>query len=195
MHKTTYFWILPIITVFLLSGCEAICKDESKQLELVQAQAAAANARAIADAAAAKDAVLAANKALAARYFKEIVSEGKFEVADELVAPEFVYNDNTAETGPQAVKNLAGMFRTAFPDLKVEVLYQVAEGDLVTTHLMGTGTHQGDFLGLKPTGKTWRASGIHVLKIANGKFVRDWHIVDIAAIMAQLQPPLPAKKK
>lgn len=177
-----------------LVGCETICKDEAKEAALAQAQAQAAQGKAAIDAAAAKDAALAANKALAARYFEEIGNQGKLEVADEIIAADYTYNDSTATTGPQAVKDMIGMYRTAFPDLKLEVLRQVAEGDMVVSHIRGTGTHQGDLMGLKPTGKTISATGIHIVKIANGKVAQEWEIVDQMTMMNQLQPA-PAKKK
>ena len=77
------------------------------------------------------------NKAIARRVLKEVFSgQGDLEVADELFAPNFVGHDTASPEdirGPEGVKEFAGMYRNAFPDVQMSVEDQVAEGDMVVT--------------------------------------------------------------
>ncbi|MGH3165864.1 MAG: ester cyclase, partial [Trebonia sp.] len=67
-------------------------------------------------------------------------------------------------------------------------------GDLVVHHWTMAGTHDGDFQGIPPTGKTLTWTGITIVRIADGKIVERWANVDVLAILRQLGvvPPPPA---
>ena len=131
---------------------------------------------------------LAENKSIVRRVVEEAQSRGDMRVVDELFSPDFV--DHNALPGVPAtragVKLVFSMFRAAFPDLRATIHQQIAEEDLVTTRKTLSGTHQGDFLGLPPTGKHVDIAVIDILRVSNGQITDHWNIVDQLGVMQQL---------
>jgi steroid delta-isomerase-like uncharacterized protein len=129
----------------------------------------------------------AENKAIMQRLI-EGFNTGNLSVYDELVAPDFV--DQTAPPDTPATreawKQKAAMFRNAFPDIQVNIEQLVAEGDLVTTHTMARGTHQGELMGIPASGKEIAVSAFHIDKIVDGKITARWEVIDIMGMMVQL---------
>ena len=84
------------------------------------------------------------------------------------------------------------MFRSAFPDLNVTVEDSIAEGDKVVQRLSQTGTHEGEFMGVEPTGRKVTSSGIIIGRLEDGKAVKEWAQLDQMGLMQQLgvvEPP------
>lgn len=77
-------------------------------------------------------------------------------------------------------------FRSAFPDAKVTAELVVAEGDLVSAHLTGRGTHLGTFQGCPPTGREWTASCTAIYRVESGRIAEAWINWDWLAVMEQL---------
>jgi steroid delta-isomerase-like uncharacterized protein len=129
------------------------------------------------------------NKILARRLSEEVYSRGNLDAADEIYAPDFVGHDpNSPEEmrSPEGVKQLAGAYRNAFPDLQVTIEDQVAEGDEVATRWRARGTHQGEMMGIAPTGNRVEMTGINFSRIAEGKIVEEWYNYDALGLMQQL---------
>ena len=78
------------------------------------------------------------------------------------------------------------MLHTAFPDLHYTVENVLAEGELAAGHVTVRGTHQGEFLGIAPTGREVTWSETHVGRYENGKLVEHWGNSDDLGIMQQL---------
>jgi predicted ester cyclase len=98
-------------------------------------------------------------------------------VADELFAPNFVCHDPLSGEdwhGPQSVKQYAAMMRAAFPDLYYTEKDQVAEGDKEVTRYAAGGTHQGELMGIAPTGERVELRGISIIRINGGKIEEIW---------------------
>ena len=76
--------------------------------------------------------------------------------------------------------------RTAFPDLRISVEDQVAEGDKVVTRWRARGTHKGPFQGISPTGKRGEISGTIIDRIADGKIIECWSNSDDLGLLQQL---------
>ena len=97
------------------------------------------------------------NKEKARRFLEEAFGQGKVEVIDEVVDPDFVCHDPNSETGEirgaDTIKGEIGYFHNAFPDFFWRVEDQVAEGDKVTARYTFGGTHQGEFFGVPASGK------------------------------------------
>lgn len=125
------------------------------------------------------------NKAIAKRIF-EAVSRGNLEAFDELVAGSHVYHSDPHLNGPEGQKQMVTMFRTAFPDLQLTVDAQVAEGDMVVSRVTARGTHNGDLMGVAPTGKRVTVSSISMMRMAGGKVAEEWELIDEAGMMRQL---------
>jgi steroid delta-isomerase-like uncharacterized protein len=129
------------------------------------------------------------NKALARRVIEQMFNEGNLDVADELLALDYVDHDPTLPEdvhGPEGFKEYVGMYRSAFPDLHVQIEDQIAEGDRVATRWTGTGTHDGELAGIAPTGKRVTVPGMEMVRIANGKLVEGWEGYDSGTLMRQL---------
>lgn len=122
--------------------------------------------------------VVEENKALARRYYAELMSTGDLSFVDNYFAPEFEFT-NPTHTEPyrgQEFKDLVTMLRGAFPDLKFTVEHMVAQGDTVVGHWTARGTHSGGPLktlrgDLPAKGYQFAIDGVSWLRIVNGKFV------------------------
>ncbi|MBX3082421.1 MAG: ester cyclase [Anaerolineae bacterium] len=88
--------------------------------------------------------------------------------------------------GLEGRKMLASMFFTGFPDIRVTIEDMVAEGDKVVAYWSATGTHQGDLMGIPPTGKYVTISGMAIDRLQGGKSVEHWEIIDQLGLMQQL---------
>jgi steroid delta-isomerase-like uncharacterized protein len=129
------------------------------------------------------------NKAMAARIPLEAFNQGKLEVIDELIADNAVDHGELPPgmpPGKEGVKLFVKALRSAFPDLKITLGLQVAEGDLVVQQATATGTMKGAFAGMPPSGKkaTWEA--IHITRIKGDKIVEHWAVQDQLGMLQQL---------
>ena len=130
------------------------------------------------------------NKAIARRALEEIFSaQGDLDVADELIAPNYIGHDPVSPEdvhGPEGVKEFASMYRNAFPDVQMSVEDQIAEGDMVVTRWIASGTHQGDFMGIAPSGNRVTVSGTSIERIVEGQIEETWDNYDALGMMQQI---------
>jgi len=129
------------------------------------------------------------NKAIDARIALEAFNQGRVEVIDQVISADFIDHSQLppgVPPGREGVKALVKALRSAFPDFKVKIERQIAEGDLVVQHISATGTMKGDFAGMPASGKraTWEA--IHISRLANGKVVEHWSVQDQLGMLQQL---------
>jgi steroid delta-isomerase-like uncharacterized protein len=126
------------------------------------------------------------NKALACRAY-EVLNQRNLALADELCAPDIVdHNASMTIQGIDAYKQFLSMYLTASPDLHFTIEDQVAEGDKVATRYTAGGTHLGPFMGIPPTGKHVTATGMSIIRVANGKIVEEWANGDDLGLLQQL---------
>ena len=125
------------------------------------------------------------NKAAALAVF-DVWSTGAIERLDGLVARDVVHHD---PYDPNAARGLEGMKRTielnrrAFPDMRLVVEDQVAEGDKVVTRWRGEMTHHGELAGAAPTGNRVTISGITIDRFEGGKIVEAWRSMDMLGVL------------
>ncbi|MDQ5809678.1 MAG: ester cyclase [Actinomycetota bacterium] len=128
------------------------------------------------------------NKSIVRRFVDEVQSKGDIDAIDEICSPEFV--NHSAPPGVpsncEGVKQVTAMFRQAFPDSYFTVEDMVAEGDKVATRKTFHGTHQGEFMGIPPTGQQVSTGLIDVVRIVDGKVVEHWSMGDNLGMMQQL---------
>jgi steroid delta-isomerase-like uncharacterized protein len=89
-------------------------------------------------------------------------------------------------TGAQAQKEVFARLRRAFPDLHIAVEDVIADGDKVVCRNTVTGTHQGEYMGLPPTGKSITYNEIFIVRFAGGRIAETWGVVDVVSQMRQL---------
>jgi len=129
------------------------------------------------------------NKALVRRLVEELFNRGNMSLVDEVFAPNFVEHEELPPGMPrdrEGVKLLTTMLRSAFPDFKATIDDIVAEGDKVVVRQTWSGTQKGEFMGVPPTGKSVSFGVIDILRIADGKCVEHWGLMDSMAMMTQL---------
>ena len=129
------------------------------------------------------------NKAIFQRLVDELWNNKNPAAADDLFAadaPNHIPVAPDLPAGPAGAKALAGMFHTAFPDLKVSVDRVHAMGDRVAGRLFEEGTHQGDFLGVGASGKAVDFTKIGLFRIENGKIAESWYEFDSLRVMQQI---------
>jgi steroid delta-isomerase-like uncharacterized protein len=137
------------------------------------------------------------NKALARRMVEEIFNRGNMSLIDEFLAPDFVEREELPPGIPsdrEGVTQLTAMLRSAFPDFKATIDDIIAEGDKVVIRQTWIGTHEGEFMGIPPTGKSVSFEVIDIIRIAGGKFVEHWGLMDSMGMMQQLGAmPMPGQ--
>ena len=129
------------------------------------------------------------NKDISRRADEELFNRGNLSIADELFASNFVYHDPVSHEewrGPESVKSYATMLRVAFPDLHQTIEEQIAEGDKVAYRWTARGTHQGEFMGIAPTGNRVEMTGISIARLIDGKLEEIWENYDALGMMQQL---------
>ena len=129
------------------------------------------------------------NKSVVRRWYAEVTNQGKLEVADELLAPEYVCHDPNSEIGEvraDTLKESITYFRNALADMRFEIEDIIAEGNKVVTRWTLRGTHRGELLGVSPTGELVAMSGIVISRVTEGKIVEEWDEYDLLGLMRQL---------
>ena len=132
-----------------------------------------------------------ANKAAFQR-FHEAANTGDVEflakTIDEVVAPDAVIRTPLPidATGAELLKQVWAMLFRVYPDIHLTVDDVIAEGDKVVARNTITGTHQGEFMGVAPTGKSVTYNEIFIFRFADGRVVETWGVVDVYAQMKQI---------
>ena len=126
------------------------------------------------------------NKALSRR-FREELDKGNWTVVDEFVSPNAVTHlPGSPPLDREGIHQVFKLFYDAFPDLHHTFEDLIAEGDKVTLRFTFNGTHQGEFQGIPPTGKSITVSAIGIDRIVDGKLVEHWSSFDALGMMQQL---------
>jgi predicted ester cyclase len=117
------------------------------------------------------------NKALVRREQEELWNHtGDLDAAEELFAA------GQAE----AAKQEAADFRQGFPDVVSTIEDIIAEGDKVVAHWRSRATHQGNYMGIPPTGNRIEFTGISFYRIEEGKIAQEWTVEDQFGLMQQI---------
>jgi steroid delta-isomerase-like uncharacterized protein len=126
------------------------------------------------------------NKALVRRWFEDLFNAGDLTVADEITAQDSVNHDPILDDlprGPEGDKQVVSLYRGAFPDANITVEEQIAEGDEVVIRWTGRGTHQGELMGVPPSGNRVEVSGITIDRVSGGKIAETWANYDALGMM------------
>ncbi len=129
------------------------------------------------------------SKAIVRRLIEEIWNRGNLALADEMLTTGFVRYGPAAEgevRGQEGLKRLVTMYRTTYPDLRVRLEEQVAEGALIATRWTAQGTHRGELMGIAPTGKGMTVAGVIIDRVAGGKIEAEWAYYDLMGMLQQL---------
>ena len=128
------------------------------------------------------------NKAIAMRLFDEVLNAHNVARCDELYAADYVAHSLPPGFSPdrEGAKQYHSHYFQAFPDMHLTVDGMIAEGDWVAAYYTGTGTHQGELIGIPATGKQVTASAVLTLRIVDGMIVEDRLDGDKLGLLQQL---------
>jgi predicted SnoaL-like aldol condensation-catalyzing enzyme len=125
------------------------------------------------------------NEALALRYHNDIFQNGKLEVADEILSPNFVLHNpvlpRDLRNGPEGAKKYESEIISAVPDRKLVHDDILTKGDKVLIRWTNSGTNTGQLFGNPPTGKPYVATGFDLFRISNGKIMEMWQQYNFAS--------------
>ena len=129
------------------------------------------------------------NKEIVLRFNREVIEQGNIDSFHELVSPD-VINHAAPEgmpNGPESMLHfLMHILRLGFPDIKSEILDQVAEGDRVTTRKALHATHTGEFMGIPPSNKKVTIQVIDIIRLHEGRYAEHWGISNIPDIIREI---------
>jgi steroid delta-isomerase-like uncharacterized protein len=133
---------------------------------------------------------------LIARENEALADAGSFDYVDELYAEDVIVNmtrtgDDQPVVSREDIKALYQEWKTAFPDLDVEVEHEAVEGDTVMQYVTMRGTHEGPFRGIAPTGNEIAVPGFHMRRVRDGNIVETASVAGMATLLGQLGVDLP----
>lgn len=132
------------------------------------------------------------------KLFDEIINTGRLDLCDRYLSAKRVNHQDyglppgTAD-GHDGFRKVLGGFCAAFPDLHLNIEFMVSDGDRLVGYVTTTGTHKALFMGIPPTGKTFKVNGTDIFRFDDeGKVAAHWGVFDTFGMMMQLgviQPP------
>jgi steroid delta-isomerase-like uncharacterized protein len=129
------------------------------------------------------------NKQLVEEFITALFTNGDLTAIDRYLDPDCINHDPPlpgAPVGPEGLRQVAALFRQAFPDWRSDVQHMIAEGDLVVEHFIAHGTHRGSVMGETPTGHDVVLRGVNIFRITDGKIVERWGRLDDLGLLQQL---------
>ncbi len=125
------------------------------------------------------------NKAIIRGFIEEVENQVNLDAIEKYIPSDFVDHGSYDITREKLVTHLKNL-RAAFPDTHLRLKKQIAEGDLVANYIEFTGTHEGTFLGVPPTGKKFQFDILMIFRVVNGKLQEHWGMVDQLYMLQRL---------
>jgi steroid delta-isomerase-like uncharacterized protein len=136
----------------------------------------------------------AENEAVVRRFFEEFCNGRRADLADELIADDYVSYGPQAPPahGPDEVKDRVGLYQETV-DGHWEVQEMFSAGDRVVARWIGSGTHRGELMGVDPTGQPISVDAISIFRVADRKITEEWTVWDALGMLQQVGAvPAPA---
>lgn len=113
------------------------------------------------------------NKLIVRKYIEEVVNTGNIDIIEKYISKDYleIYEGKKYDLGIEGAKEHVKGVRKTYSNLHIKINFQIAENDYVATSISVTGIHNGDWMDIKPTGKTVMFTGININKVINGKIV------------------------
>jgi predicted ester cyclase len=128
------------------------------------------------------------NKAVVRRFIEEVWNEHNQSIIDEVVAPDYLNHAAPPEhpRGITGAKHTLYWLMATFPDTRLDIEGIIADGDMVAIRGTNSGTHEGEFAGILPTGKHYAVQHMHWFRVAEGKIAEHWAVRDDLCMRQQL---------
>jgi steroid delta-isomerase-like uncharacterized protein len=128
------------------------------------------------------------NKAVVRRFVEGGWSGHNHNVIHEVVRPDYFNPAAVPEhqRGIAGAKHIANWLMSAFPDTRLDIEGIIADGGIVAIRGTASGTHEGEFMGIPPTGKRFAVQQVHWFRVADSKMAEHWAVRDDLGMMRQL---------
>lgn len=127
------------------------------------------------------------NKAVVRRYYEEVFNQGREEVIDEIISPDYMdYGHEPPGKGPEGAKQDYRGATSVFTNTHYTIDETIATGDRVIVRWTGKYVHSGDFAGIKATGKPVSLTGMSIYRVANGQIQETRNAVNWLGLLQQL---------
>ena len=127
------------------------------------------------------------NKAVARRFIEEVFVKGNAGAVDELAAEDFTpHSWQSVEPGRESLKKAIKRVFAGLSDVSMKIEDVIAEGDKVAVRLTSHAVHDGEFMGIPASGKSYTISETHIFRIEDGKVAEHWRDADMLGLMTQL---------
>jgi steroid delta-isomerase-like uncharacterized protein len=126
---------------------------------------------------------------LITRYFEEVWNQGRVDVLDELLTPDYRNHSPSIPNprpGPADLKPIVMAMRSGISDLRYQILDLIATPDKVAVYVRVTGTHTGTLFGIPATGRSIDIRQMQIEWLENGRIAQHWRVTDELALMRQL---------
>jgi len=113
------------------------------------------------------------NKALIRRYYDEVLNTGRVDDIQQFIAPDYseIHDSKRYAVGIEGARAHVLGVRATYRDFRISIDRQIAEGDWVATCITACGVHEGEWLGIKPTGKAVTFTAVNVDRVVDGRIV------------------------
>lgn len=113
------------------------------------------------------------NKMIVRRFYEEIVNSGDVSQIGDVISADYteVMDGRRYAVGLEGAASHVLGVRNTYPDLRLTVDHQIAEGEWVATCITATGTHKGEWIGIAPTGRKVTFTGVNVDRVVDGKIL------------------------
>ena len=127
------------------------------------------------------------NKMIVRRFLEDVWGQGNLSLVDDMIAEDHVHHLTRRDVdSPEGVKQLVTWFRIFLPDLQIAVKDVVAEADKVVIYFAFLGTDTGGYRDRPPSGQAVVYDGIDIFRLAGGKIVERWGVIDTLSMMYQI---------
>ena len=134
------------------------------------------------------------NKTLVRQYYEQVVNTGKVDDIDRFIAADYaeVHDNRRYPLGLEGAREHVLGVRRVYPDLHLTVERQIAEGEWVVTCITMRGTHQGEWIGIKPTGRALEVTAVNVDRVRDGRIVEHGGAANLLGPFMQIGAVRPA---
>jgi steroid delta-isomerase-like uncharacterized protein len=129
------------------------------------------------------------NKAIVRQLIEEVINQNNMSLGEEIMAADIIEHEEMPPgipAGIEGTKILFTMLHNAFPDFKATINDLIAEDDKVVVYMTWNGTQHGEWMGMPPSGKPMSIGVIDIFRVADGKLVEHWGMMESMKMMQQL---------
>lgn len=121
------------------------------------------------------------NKNIVRQYIEEVINAGKADIIGKYISPYYteIYNNRRYKLGIEGAKKHIMGVRATYPDLYLSIDHQISDGDWVATCYTMKGTNLGEWMGMKPTGRTIEVKGINIDRVVDGKIIEHGSTINL----------------